>query len=593
MCPPTRARLGAGFLPVLSMKKKATFSWAEQKSAEAYIDQLYWSKHGVTAEEGITAARKRRTVAPIDPYCSDMDLSDLATRRADLMMDLINELAVPVTLEWINAKLARLEAKPLKYEGKTSHEQQLKIMVSRVCCEHFWRKQVRRAQVQKREAQEIAAGNVCIRAGQLYVSDVTLSRYLQRQASNKAMLENAEIESEDGQVMTLWDAVQTSTANKSIRRGELMTRIRGAEEWATAAGMVGIFTTNTTPSRFHASLFSGGMNPNFQGATPIAGQQWLSNAWSKTRAQIKRDGIKVFGYRVAEPHHDGCPHWHMLLWVSPEQATQLTDLMRAYWLQDGGDEVGAQEHRFNFKVIDQALGGAIAYIGKYIAKNVDDFGSVGTEGHKEHGQQQELIEGGNKAQRATAWASAWGIRQFQPLGQPPVTVWRELRRIDDGMVLGASKALQAAHAAVNKVEGKRADWNAYMQAQGGAMTGRNYQLRLEIDTEEKQGRYGITQVDSPVGVFDVKRPGEVCTSNRKRWAPRGTWTPQTRHAARVGDFGEVRDLYLTPIPPWTRVNNCTHPKYSEAEINRFAHSWQHEKQQSRARGGAPAANLRV
>lgn len=566
--------------------------WSDPKNVERLKANSNRETH--RSEEGITAARKRRTVAPIDPYCSDMDLCDLAARRADLMMELIAELRDPVTLEWINATLERLEAKPRKYEGEISKEQQLQGIVSRVCCEYFWRRQIRRAQVQKREAQEQADGYVCAR-NQPYVTDVTDSRYAQRQAANRAMLENTEIESQDGEVLTLWAAVQASTANKSIRRGELMTRIRGCEEWATAAGMVGIFTTNTLPSRFHASLFGGGINPNFQGDTPREGQQQLCKTWARTRAAIKRQGIKMFGFRVAEPHHDGCPHWHMLLWVSQAQVTRLTDIIRGYWLQDSGGEYGAQDARFKFESIDPARGGAVSYVAKYIAKNIDDAGSVGTEGHTDHegDKQIELIEGGNKARRVTAWASAWGIRQFQAIGQPPVTVWRELRRIDEGMAAGASKALQAAHAAVNKVDDKRADWSAYMQAQGGAMTGRNYQLRLELDKEEKQGRYGVTEVARPMGVFDVARPGEICTSNRKKWAPRGTWTPQTRHAARVGDFGEVRDLYLTPLPTWTRVNNCTHPKYSEAEINRFAHSWQHEKQQSRSRGGTPTENLRV
>lgn len=509
-------------------------------------------------EDGITAARKRRTVAPIDPYASDADLDDLAARRADLMIDTIAELRTAVTLEWINAALESLEAQPRKYEGDMPHELQLQSFVLRVCCQYFWRRQIKRAQVQKREAQEQAAGKVCNRAGQPFVTDVTDLRYAQRQAANKAMMENVELESHDGEILTLWAAAQAGTANKSIRRGELMTRIRGSEEWATAAGMVGIFTTNTLPSRFHASLFGGGINPNFEGATPRDGQAWLSKAWARARAKIKRDGIKVFGFRVAEPHHDGCPHWHMLLWVSREQVTQLTDLIRAYWLKDGGDEAGAQDYRFKAEKIDPARGGAVAYVAKYIAKNIDDFGSVGTEGHTDHqGEQIELIEGGNKARRVTAWASAWGIRQFQPIGQPPVTVWREVRRIDAAMVGGASKAMQAAHAAVNKTDDKKADWCAYMQAQGGAMTGRDYQLRLEFDTEEQQGRYGVTQVARPVGVFDRKRPGEVCTSNRKRWKPRGTWAPQERHNVRVGDFGEVRDLYLAFVPPWTRVNNCT------------------------------------
>jgi hypothetical protein len=583
------------------MKRDDYFTPEERQSANAYIDSLYWAKHGVSAEQGISAARKRRIVRPVEIWVSDIDLCTLANLRADFMIDWVVELGEPLTMELINGMLSKLEARPMAYRRdhyiyvllstQADFEQQLQSMVKRIGCELYWRRQLRRAQVQKREAQEQRAGHICAK-NMPYVHDVTAARYTERQNANRVMLEQTEIESADGETITLWDAVQSSTANKSIRRGELMTRIRGCEEWATEAGMVGIFTTNTLPSRFHASLFKGGKNPNHNGETPRDGQQWLSKTWARARAKIQRQCIKVFGFRVAEPHHDGCPHWHMLLWVSASQAQQLKNLLRECWLSEeikaataarqrygcmkcgnkkqgqslfgalnlNGIEYGSEDARFKSESIDPARGGAIAYVAKYISKNIDDFGAVGTEGHFDHqGEQVELIEGGNKARRVTAWASAWGLRQFQAIGQPPVTVWRELRRIDESMAAGASKRLQRAHAAVHKTEGKRADWKAYMHEQGGAMVGRGYQLRLEFDKEQKEGRYGPCEVATPAGVYDVARGvEELCTSTRKKWKPKGTWTPSERHTATVGVWGQL--AVLTSFDPtWTRFNNCTQP----------------------------------
>jgi hypothetical protein len=519
-------------------------------------DSDYKREHQANEDE-LDAVRVARVLRPVDAWCSDADLCNLAQRRADYMIDWIVELSGPVTLDLINDKLQQLEARPMEYQPGRALEVQLQSMVKRIGCELYWRRQLRRAQVRKREAQAQAAGYVCA-WNMPYAHDVTVARYTQRVVANRAMLEQTEIESAEGEVITLWAAVEASTANKSIRRGELMTRIRGCEEWATEAGMVGIFTTNTLPSRFHASLFGGGKNPNFDGSTPRDGQGWLSKTWARARAKIQRRKIKVFGFRVAEPHHDGCPHWHMLLWVDAAQAQQLQELLRDCWLQNEGDEYGAQQYRFKAESIDPARGGAVAYIAKYISKNIDDFGAVGEEGHfdQQGGEQIELIEGGNKARRVTAWASAWGIRQFQPIGQPPVTVWRELRRIEAGMVQGSSKRMQRAHEAVHKVEGKRADWRAYMHEQGGAMVGRDYQLRLEFDTEEKEGRYGLTDVARPAGVFDVARPGELCASKRRKWRPKGTWTPAERHTAKVGIWGELAVMAVLD-PTWTRFNNCT------------------------------------
>jgi hypothetical protein len=555
----------------MQLSKEQRRDFAIYQSYYEGRDDDHYTEHRATEKE-LYRVKVNRVLQPVDAWCSDLDLCNLATRRADYMIDWIVDLREPLTMELINAKLHTLEARAMEYKCTgLDLEQQLQSMVKRLGCELYWRRQLRRAQVQKREAQEQRAGHICAK-NMPYVHDVTTARYTERQNANRVMLEQTEIESADGETITLWDAVQSSTANKSIRRGELMTRIRGCEEWATEAGMVGIFTTNTLPSRFHASLFKGGKNPNHNGETPRDGQQWLSKTWARARAKIQRQRIKVFGFRVAEPHHDGCPHWHMLLWVPTEQAQQLKDLLRDCWLQQEGDEYGAQDARFKSESIDPSRGGAIAYVAKYISKNIDDFGAVGEEGHFDHqGEQVELIEGGNKARRVTAWASAWGIRQFQPIGQPPVTVWRELRRIDESMAAGASKRLQRAHAAVHKTEGKRADWKAYMHEQGGAMVGRGYQLRLEFDKEQKEGRYGPCEVATPAGVYDVARGvSELCTSNRKKWKPKGTWTPSERHTAKVGTWGELAVLAVLD-PTWTRFNNCTQPPKGKPWKNQKHH----------------------
>ncbi len=78
--------------------------------------------------------------------------------------------------------------------------------------------------------------------------------------------------------------------------------------------------TITAPSRFHSVHSKGGFVSRWDGNTPQDTQRYLCGVWAKARAAIAC-GIHVFGFRVVEPHHDGTPHWHMLLFMRPGTLT--------------------------------------------------------------------------------------------------------------------------------------------------------------------------------------------------------------------------------------------------------------------------------
>lgn len=451
-----------------------------------------------------------------------------------------------------------LQGRPFAFKrGDGSPLEQLQKFLKRAACPLWWRRQLKREATRLHENRAVRAGRVGKGAGQVYCTDETVTRREVDAAASEAMLQATEIEDADGTVITLKAAFEASPSSKPIRRGELMTRIRGSEEWATATGLVGLFTTNTAPSKFHSQA---GRNPKYSGATPRESHLWLCNTWAKVRAKLGREGIRFFGFRVAEPHADGCTHWHMMLWMKPEDMRSFKAIMHKWWRREDGDEPGAAKHRVSIKAMRP--GGAAGYCAKYVAKGIDDAGAVGAEGHRDdcadEGGQEDVF-GGN-AKRAEAYARCHGIRQFQAFGQPPVAVWRELRRVGAAVVAGSSEAMRKAHAAVNREGERRADWCAYMQAQGGAMCGRDYRLRMAVEVEAREGRYGTAYVPRPLGVVDAKRPGEICTSDRKAWKPRGAWRGVDRIAAKAGDWGVVGNwLFARPkaAQPWTRVNNCT------------------------------------
>lgn len=437
-------------------------------------------------------------------------------------------------------------------------EYTLEGLAKRASCPLWWRRQLRRAVAQCYEKGSYELGAIGANAGAWYCSDGAVKRRIAQVRANEQAMRAAVIERGDGQCMTVWDAAQTSVSNKAIRRGELMTRIKGAEQWADASGLVGLFTTNTCPSRFHAQRKGGGSNPKYDKSTPADAQKWLSLQWARLRAKWGREGLHVMGYRVAEPHHDGCPHWHMLIWCKPSDAQRVRDTMTTQWLRDDGDEPGAAEYRVNIKAM--VPGQAAGYVAKYIAKNIDD--AHVDDGHTDN-EAPGLTVGPDllgdmevkPCQRVEAWASTWRIRQFAAIGQPPVTVWRELRRVTLQQAATGSDELIHAWKAVHREGERLACWKKYMQAQGGGMLARDaYRLCVAHVERDRVGRYGAVRERWACGVRDRARglvpshlhPCDVTPTKRERWGSEG-------FAARSAP------------PPWTRFNNCTHTRKARYE----------------------------
>ncbi|GMU45917.1 MAG: hypothetical protein AMXMBFR26_06990 [Porticoccaceae bacterium] len=366
---------------------------------------------------------------------------------------------------------------------------------ARLACAVWWRRQLRRICARRAEGLARELGEVR-RGSSAYVSEHGFRAWVSASRRNAAFLARCEAVNDAGQVFGLDELAALSVSNPVIRRAELMVRIRGAEEWAArAGGWSAVFVTVTCPSAFHARYSSGAENARFAGHDPRAGAEYLAGMWARCRADLARRGLDWWGLRVAEPHHDGTPHWHLLVYARPGDLGAVVDVMRAHALRQDGGEPGAARYRFAAKALP--VGAAAGYVAKYVSKNVDGFG-VG-----------EDFEAGDfaadSAARVRAWASIWGIRQFSWIGAPAVTVWRELRRIEAagaaGGVLG--ELVAAADAG---------DWGRYVELMGGAGPGLS-RARPAVPwrRSDRVGRYG-EPVERVVGVV-CSGVGEVLT----RW----------------------------------------------------------------------------
>lgn len=414
----------------------------------------------------------------------------------------------------------------------------------------WWRRNLRTVHGRTFEHAAVRLGFVSLRAG-AYASNETVARHAAAKRRNARTLANVAMTNEHGDEFTLAELALKSIANKAIRRGELMLRMAGCEEIATDLGDVGVFVTLTCPSKYHAVLAkSGTANPNYNNSTAREAQAYLMGVWACIRAALHRDGIKPYGFRIAEPHHDGCPHWHLLLFVPRQHAKELRDTMTAYALAEDGDEPGAAKNRIKIVRIEASKGTAAGYIAKYVGKNIDGEHVGGQLDRDGNPIAADLVgdEIVKPAQRVEAWASTWGIRQFQPIGQPPVTVWRELRRVAAEQVADAPEHVREAWAACQRdrytdaetgevVTEKAASYAAYIRAQGGVNQGRAYRIGVAAPVELREGRYGLAERPMPKGVYCKAAPETLYASTRYEW--------KRSYVAAAN------------CSPWTRVNNCT------------------------------------
>lgn len=296
------------------------------------------------------------------------------------------------------------------------------------------------------EFAQIALGRVGKKTNQRkYISALSFSMWKAKQREAQRFIESQVVENiETGEAFDLSEVIKRTTANPENRRIEMMVRSRGNEERAIDLAYEGVFITWTLPSKYHPS------SHKWNGSTIKEGHTALMNKWAIARAHLAKAEIDYFGFRVAEPHKDGCSHAHLFLFCAPDKKQQLVNILQSVAIEEDRTELGNDiTPRFTAKFADPAKGGATAYIAKYISKNING-------NHMPENEAQE------SAYAARAWASTHRIRQFQAFGSPAVGIWRQLRRATALQTVFCEKLDALRNAA------DTSKWNLFCQLAGDA-----------------------------------------------------------------------------------------------------------------------------
>ncbi|MDP2548879.1 replication endonuclease [Oceanobacter sp. 4_MG-2023] len=534
------------------------------------------------ATVGLSALSKRVRAMPYRPRTAPRWSVRMAQRHVSRHQNHIDELT---------AKRDRKESKANQIPNDC------RALLMRVQDPKWWIRKIRRVSAQRTEAISRELGTIH-RTSSMYCSRLGRAEYRRRKQLNLNMMENTVLENDNGDQYTLADLAELSNANPAIRRTELMIRVAGFEQYAKQLGYEGWFYTVTCPGAYHAYVTSkrkdrrvSHRNPNFNGTTQREAQQHLCKVWAKFRAKAKRNDWRFFGVRVAEPHHDGTPHWHLLLFIHPDDANKFGGALKEYAMEALPDERGADEHRFDVEKIKTGTNpntgneySAAGYIAKYISKSIDG----------EHIDADLYNEDAKtSAESIVVWASRNGIRQFQQIGGPSVSGWREFRRlarqspecIDALPPLVREATKQIEH--INQTDGAATAWAWYCRhcdEHGKVSLWRIVKTAIETieAISEESGEVYEINTDKPIwnqyneliekdnGIRAMWDGQELHVQTRMHNWTSVSCTPSEaeevrtrRKAERAGREAaalaqrEARAAVKALAPPWTGVNNCT------------------------------------
>ena len=349
-----------------------------------------------------------RDTPPIDPTRSAHDISE-ECGGANLLRKPPTEGDLAYVLSW------GLDINDI---GKEGYE-------SRLFAPAWHRRRIRKHVRRTREHVAYILHIVSDR-GEKCVSDVALNDRRGQLKKQREWGESHEVVSPSGE-RTAMSLLMQSTREALLARTWAV--VLGMQEEARLRGLTPMWISLTTPSEFHPAPKIG-QNRWDPTLTPKDAREWLQERWENVRSWLVKDGIKPFGIWVVEPHGDGCPHVHMLLWVEPARKADLTMHFRRYWPTEIGAKIVEKE--------DSATRQVAYYVWAYLSPALKRTGDDGA-GEEIKGK------GGETSERYDAHAATWGYRRygFFGLASGTLTAWQKVykaKELPEGTPFAHAKA---------------------------------------------------------------------------------------------------------------------------------------------------------
>jgi len=454
--------------------------------------------------------------------------------------------------ELVAAEAMRLDVIPPAFEQLRRKKRRRKPVpydlippsLARMLCADWWYRKLWQLRCEWREEQLRA---VCLvnKKASPYVSFEAVIHKREQRRKSLEFFRSHELVSDEGDTLDMEDVVNASNSNPAHRRNEMMACVKGLELIAQMRGDCAVFYTITCPSRFHATLNNGRPNPKWTTATVRQSSDYLVYTFAAFRKAMHKAGMRWYGVRVAEPHHDGTVHWHLLCFMRKKERRSVTALLRKFAIREDREELGSNTGpRFKAELINPRKGSPTSYIAKYVSKNIDGRG-LSDEISAETGKSLR-----DSAENVGAWASLHRVQQFRFFGIPGRQAYRELRLLAGQAMRNQSYKKAGAPVLENtQLDAVLAAadvgcFATYIMKQGGVLVPRKHHIvRTAYELNDEPTPYG----DHGTRIYGIWSPlvaGRICTHATK-------WK-MVRKAVDVQEATADQDASA----PWTRGNNC-------------------------------------
>lgn len=429
----------------------------------------------------------------------------------------------------------------------------------------WWIRRLRREARVARNWYYAALGVVGLK-GHVHCPKHSLRVWRQRQAAARSFASKRVIVPQGGGEPISLAEVQAAARDGTVARVYCMMKALSAR--ARARGLVPFFLTMTLPGEWHPNptevITVNGKMRRIRRALwdrktprswttahgPQEADAELQRRWALLRALWQRDGVDPEGFWSREPHEDGCPHQHGVVWVEADKAPAMVARMQEVF----PGERGCKVDRIN-EDIARAETYAMYYVLKSFNANPNDY--IDPKARPANDNDGEDALGNHEAVRA--WACERGLRRFAFIGEAHglQRVWQTVAGWKEAPA-DASETMRAAWQAM-----KEGEFDAAL----GILAGDGDERPLRLAYEERTTRYGEPR-RAVVGLFDAAT-GE--------FVRRVAWTVQTLDSTppvTLADTlpraaGAACDAPPTKPQPPPPKRRSTAPKGIDASLRRL------------------------